>query len=81
MNSFTVRDSEAGAIQGSALTVLTPADGRGADVAALIADQAAAAGMKVTDPVAVGDTVTAQLPGGKKTFEILEANFPWPETS
>ena len=29
----------------------------------------------------VGDTVTAQLPGGKKTFEILEANFPWPENS
>jgi len=26
----------------------------------------------------VGDTVTAQLPGGKKTFDILEANFPWP---
>ena len=25
----------------------------------------------------VGDTVTAQLPGGKKTFEILKANFPW----
>ena len=25
----------------------------------------------------VGDTVTAQLPGGKKTFEILRANFPW----
>ena len=25
----------------------------------------------------VGDTVTAQLPGGKKTFEILQANFPW----
>jgi len=25
----------------------------------------------------VGDTVTAQLPGGKKSFEILEANFPW----
>ena len=25
-----------------------------------------------------GDTVTAQLPGGKKTFDILEANFPWP---
>ena len=24
-----------------------------------------------------GDTVTAQLPGGTKTFEILEANFPW----
>jgi transcription elongation factor GreA len=23
----------------------------------------------------VGDTVTAQLPGGNKTFEILEANF------
>jgi transcription elongation factor GreA len=29
----------------------------------------------------VGDTVTAQLPGGKKTFDILEANFPWPEAS
>ena len=29
----------------------------------------------------VGDTVTAQLPAGKKTFEILEANFPWPESS
>ena len=26
----------------------------------------------------VGDQVVAQLPGGKKTFEILEANFPWP---
>ncbi|HET8578469.1 MAG TPA: transcription elongation factor GreA [Methylomirabilota bacterium] len=26
----------------------------------------------------VGDRVVAQLPGGKKTFEILEANFPWP---
>jgi transcription elongation factor GreA len=25
----------------------------------------------------VGDSVTAQLPGGKKTFEILAANFPW----
>lgn len=25
----------------------------------------------------VGDTVTAQLPGGQKTFEILKANFPW----
>lgn len=25
----------------------------------------------------VGDRVTAQLPGGKKTFEILKANFPW----
>ncbi len=25
----------------------------------------------------VGDTVTAQLPGGKKTFEILKANFLW----
>ena len=25
----------------------------------------------------VGATVTAQLPGGKKTFEILKANFPW----
>lgn len=28
----------------------------------------------------VGDTVTAQLPAGKKTFEILAANFPWPES-
>jgi len=27
----------------------------------------------------VGDRVVAQLPGGKKEFEILEANFPWPE--
>jgi transcription elongation factor GreA len=26
----------------------------------------------------VGDSVVAQLPGGKKRFEILEANFPWP---
>ncbi len=25
----------------------------------------------------VGDTVTAQLPAGTKTFEILKANFPW----
>lgn len=25
----------------------------------------------------VGDTVTAQLPGAKKTFSILKANFPW----
>src|SRR5678815_2338099 len=25
----------------------------------------------------VGDQVVAQLPGGKKTFDILEANFPW----
>jgi transcription elongation factor GreA len=29
----------------------------------------------------VGDTVVAQLPGGKKTFEILDANFPWPGTA
>src|SRR2546422_2518403 len=27
----------------------------------------------------VGDSVTAQLPGSKKTFEILEVNFPWSE--
>ncbi len=27
----------------------------------------------------VGDTVVAQLPGGKKEFEILEANFAWPD--
>lgn len=27
----------------------------------------------------VGDTVTAQLPAGKKTFDILEVNFAWVE--
>jgi transcription elongation factor GreA len=27
----------------------------------------------------VGDSVVAQLPGGAKRFEILDANFPWPE--
>ncbi len=27
----------------------------------------------------VGDSATVQLPGGKKTFEILEVNFPWTE--
>ena len=27
----------------------------------------------------VGDSVTAQLPGGKKSFEILEVNFAWTE--
>jgi transcription elongation factor GreA len=27
----------------------------------------------------VGESVTAQLPGGKKTFEILEVNFAWTE--
>jgi len=26
----------------------------------------------------IGDSVVAQLPAGKKRFEILEANFPWP---
>jgi len=26
----------------------------------------------------VGDSVVAQLPAGKKRFEILDANFPWP---
>lgn len=25
----------------------------------------------------VGETVTARLPGGTRTFKILEANFPW----
>jgi transcription elongation factor GreA len=25
----------------------------------------------------VGDTATAQLPGGKKTFDVIEVNFPW----
>ena len=29
----------------------------------------------------VGDTVTAQLPAGKKTFQILAANFRLPENS
>lgn len=27
----------------------------------------------------VGDSVEVQLPAGKKRFDILEANFPWPE--
>jgi transcription elongation factor GreA len=27
----------------------------------------------------VGESVTAQLPGGKRTFEILEVNFAWSE--
>jgi transcription elongation factor GreA len=27
----------------------------------------------------VGDRVTAQLPGGKKTFDVVKANFPWTE--
>ena len=27
----------------------------------------------------VGDSVEVQLPAGKKRFEILEANFPWPD--
>jgi transcription elongation factor GreA len=27
----------------------------------------------------VGDRVTAQLPGGTKTFDVLEANFTWSE--
>ena len=26
----------------------------------------------------VGDNVTAQLPGGKKAFDVLQVNFPWP---
>jgi transcription elongation factor GreA len=25
----------------------------------------------------VGDTVTAQLPGGKKSFDVVSVNFPW----
>ena len=25
----------------------------------------------------VGDHVTAQLPAGKRTFDVLEVNFPW----
>jgi transcription elongation factor GreA len=27
----------------------------------------------------IGDRVTAQLPGGKKTFDIVKANFRWTE--
>ena len=27
----------------------------------------------------VGDSVVDQLPAGKKRFEILDANFPWPD--
>jgi len=27
----------------------------------------------------VGESVTAQLPGGKKTFDILDVNFAWTE--
>ena len=27
----------------------------------------------------VGDTVTAQLPGSRKTFDIKQVNFPWPK--
>jgi transcription elongation factor GreA len=27
----------------------------------------------------VGDSVVAQLPSGKKRFEIIDANFPWPD--
>jgi transcription elongation factor GreA len=27
----------------------------------------------------VGDRVTAQLPGGKKTFGVINVNFPWTE--
>lgn len=27
----------------------------------------------------VGDSVVAQLPAGRKQFEILQANFPWPD--
>jgi len=27
----------------------------------------------------VGDSVIAQLPAGKKTYEVLDANFPWPD--
>jgi transcription elongation factor GreA len=25
----------------------------------------------------VGETVTARLPGGAKTFDVIEVNFPW----
>ncbi len=27
----------------------------------------------------IGQSVVAQTPGGKKTYEILDANFPWEE--
>jgi len=26
----------------------------------------------------LGDSVVAQLPGGRKSFEVLQVNFPWP---
>jgi transcription elongation factor GreA len=29
----------------------------------------------------VGDSVKAQLPGGPKTFELLDANFGWPDAT
>jgi transcription elongation factor GreA len=29
----------------------------------------------------VGDSVVAHLPGGRKNFEVLEANFAWPDSS
>ena len=29
----------------------------------------------------VGANVTAQLPNGKKTFDVLEVSFPWPARS
>lgn len=29
----------------------------------------------------VGDSVVAQLPGGQKRFDILDANFPWPDAN
>jgi len=27
----------------------------------------------------VGDRVAAQVPGGTRTFDVVNANFPWPE--
>ena len=36
-------------------------------------------GHELQSMACASETVTAQLPGGRKTFEILEVNFPWPE--
>ena len=47
--------------------------------------QPAAGRISVLSPLArgligkrVGDHIAAQLPGGKKEFDVVKANFPWP---
>lgn len=59
------------------LTVLTPAGGRGAGVAASIADQAAAAGLAVTDPVTAGEAMVAEL--AARSPRVLVAVAPDPD--